>query len=78
VSQLSFMFEETRRESWEAKQGVLSDQKSRILSVFRERGSHGATIAEIAAIVAGGQSNRVCQAIKGSKGGWADTGHWAA
>jgi len=57
-------FAETRRDSYDDKLVTIGSQKQRILEEFERLGEHGATIAEMAAIVAGGQSNRICQAIK--------------
>ena len=46
----------------------LGRQKQAILAEFVRCGDRGATIAEIAVAVAGGHSNRVCQAIKDLRG----------
>jgi len=64
MSQLEFAFAETRNASWIEKRSKLRGQRERILAEFERLGERGATIAEIAALVAGGHSNRVCQAIQ--------------
>lgn len=63
-SQLEFNFSQTRRESWNEKRKKLGGQRLRVMAEFERRGEEGATIAEIAAALAGGHSNRVTQTIK--------------
>lgn len=63
-SQLEFTFTETRAASWAEKREKLRGQRGRIMAEFERLGDYGATIAEIAALVADGHSNRVCQAIQ--------------
>lgn len=53
----------TRRESFLQKLPGLSSQRVRILTHFVAAADRGATLAEVAAAVAAGHSNRVCQAI---------------
>lgn len=57
-------FKQTRRESWHEKQSRLVGQKARVFAFIEAAGDAGATIAEIAAALAGGHSNRVTQAVK--------------
>jgi DNA-binding MarR family transcriptional regulator len=64
AGQMEFQFVETRRESWKEKREKLAGQRLRVLAEFERCGEHGATIAEIAAVLAGGHSNRVTQTIK--------------
>lgn len=68
ATQLELNFLSTRNESWEEKRKTLGRQKQSILDEFIRCGDRGATIAEIAAAVADGHSNRVCQAIKDLRG----------
>ena len=57
-------FKGTRRESWSDKRVKLIGQKARVMELFEQRGELGATIAEVAAVVAAGKSNCVTQVIK--------------
>jgi DNA-binding MarR family transcriptional regulator len=62
--QFELDFTETRDASWAEKRSKLAGQRLRVMAEFERLGERGATIAEIAALLCGGHSNRVTQAIK--------------